>query len=138
MPNAIIVNDNSIDAEELIGRYAAGERNFVDISLRWEDLSGANLTGVNLTGAIFVRVNFSRANLSSANLTNTSLKSANLSGANLEGADLTNASIDFANLENANLKGAIGSFYPDGMAFYSNTILPDGSVFVGPSWMDVK
>jgi uncharacterized protein YjbI with pentapeptide repeats len=137
MLNATIVNDNSIDAEELIERYAAGERDFADISLKWEDLSGANLAGVNLTGAIFIRVNLSKANLSSANLTNTSLKSANLSGANLQGANVTNALIDFANLENANLKGAIGSFYPDGMAFHRNTTLPDGSVFVGPSWIDV-
>jgi hypothetical protein len=37
--------------EELLERYAAGERNFSDADLRGLDLSGANLSRINLTCA---------------------------------------------------------------------------------------
>jgi 2-iminobutanoate/2-iminopropanoate deaminase len=50
-------------AEELLKRYAVGERNFHEADLCWAILSGANLSGANLSGA-----NLSGADLSDANL----------------------------------------------------------------------
>ena len=46
-------------AEELLERYAAGERDFAGV-----DLNGAVLTGINLDRADLSRVNFTGANLS--------------------------------------------------------------------------
>jgi uncharacterized protein YjbI with pentapeptide repeats len=100
-------------AEELLRRYAAGEREFaradlrnmhlsgVDLSnalLRGADLSGAHLDGVDLSGASLsgadlsgahVNANLSRANLSDAKLRGTYLMSANLESANLSGAEVS-------------------------------------------------
>lgn len=66
-------------AEELLGRYAAGER----------DSSGADLTDARLTGA----------DLSSANLTGARLMGATLTAANLSHADLTGAHLERAVLD---------------------------------------
>ncbi|MEH2236669.1 pentapeptide repeat-containing protein [Nostoc sp.] len=65
-----------MDAEELLRRYAAGERNFAGIELRnsvnstdlFPNLEGADLRKINLRGASLYRVNLSGANLSSADL----------------------------------------------------------------------
>src|SRR5437868_3746851 len=54
-------------ADELLQRYAAGERDFRGANLRHADLGGANLRDANLLGA---------------KLSDTDLRSANLSGAN--------------------------------------------------------
>jgi len=40
-----------MDASELIGRYAVGERDFTGVCLESPDLSGVNLAGANLSGA---------------------------------------------------------------------------------------
>jgi uncharacterized protein YjbI with pentapeptide repeats len=110
-----------MNAQELIQRYKAGERDFsltelfgADLheaelfgailhgaDLREADLSGADLREVNLDWAILERANLSGANLSRATLLDANLPGANLSRANLSGADL----------KGANLKGAI---MPDG------------------------
>ncbi|MEH2326289.1 MAG: pentapeptide repeat-containing protein [Nostoc sp.] len=37
-----------MDAEELLQRYAAGERRFIEIDLSGIDLSGANLPKIDL------------------------------------------------------------------------------------------
>jgi hypothetical protein len=85
-----------ITTEELISRYAGGERDF-----RGSNLEDANLEGANLEGA-----NLEDANLKDANLKDANLIGANLQGANLEGADLFLANLEGANLEGANLEGA--------------------------------
>jgi hypothetical protein len=86
--------------EELLAKYAAGERNFAKADLR-----GANLTKADLRGA-----DLSKAKLSKINLTSADLRGANLSAADLRGADLTSADLSDANLKgsiftNANLTG---------------------------------
>ncbi len=51
-------------AEELLERYAAGERDFAGVDLNGVNLSGAVLTGINLERADLSTVNFSGADLS--------------------------------------------------------------------------
>lgn len=46
-----------IDAQELLKRYADGERDFRCLILHQVDLSGVNLQGINLCGAYFSNVN---------------------------------------------------------------------------------
>jgi hypothetical protein len=58
-------------AQEVLRRYAAGERNFCSANLR-----GANFKGQDLSGA-----NFSGADIRSANFTNATLRDANFTGA---------------------------------------------------------
>src|SRR5919202_716579 len=77
--------------EELLKKYAAGERNFAGINL-----TEANLSGVNLSGA----------NLSKTNLTGAKLNIARLSGAHLGGANLTDADLNVAYLVRVDLKRA--------------------------------
>jgi uncharacterized protein YjbI with pentapeptide repeats len=80
-----------MDANEVLKRYANGERNF-----RSQDLKG---------------LSFVQANLNHADFTG-----ANLSGADLDGADLSDANLNWSNLKGANLKGTNlkGAKMPDG------------------------
>ena len=115
-----------LTADDLLKRYAAGERNFINANLRcamlnarnlseinlsWAKLSWANLSGANLSGANLMVADLSEANLSGANLSQTSLARtnltrANLNLANLRGADLSKACLSEANLTQADLRGA--------------------------------
>lgn len=87
-----------MDAEELIGRYAAGERDFAGLDLsgillgrryadelikRYQTEENTRIGGVNLRG-----INLSGTNLEGANLEAVDFMGANLSGANLTGAIL--------------------------------------------------
>jgi DNA-binding XRE family transcriptional regulator len=111
-----LVEDGVLSAEDLLERYAAGERDFSGIYLirlkfgkkfpMGVDLSGINLSGSNLSESDLRKVNLSGANLSGADLSNCWIKKANLSEANLSGADLSNCLIENANLSGANLSGA--------------------------------
>jgi len=71
-------------SEELLERYAAGERDF-----RGADLAGAYLTGADLTGA-----NLTGADLAGAYLTEADLTHVHLRGANLHRITLCGATID--------------------------------------------
>lgn len=115
-----------LTANELLQRYRAGERNFVNANLRcallnsrnlsaanlsWAKLNGANLSGANLSGADLTVADLSEANLSGADLSQTSLARtnlirANLNLANLRGANLNRACLKEANLAQADLRGA--------------------------------
>lgn len=104
-----------MDAEELLRRYAAGERNFAGVDLFSGsgrlNLKGADLRGINLRGAMLHFADLSGANLSDAqligaNLEHIVLREADLSRANLEGANLKCANLDSANLNYACLNYA--------------------------------
>jgi uncharacterized protein YjbI with pentapeptide repeats len=106
--------------DQLLQRYAAGERNFRGVNLSdeiliWADLRGADLRGANLRGANLNWANFSRVNLIGADLRGADLAWANLSNADLRWANLSEANFSAANLSDADWSGAI---MPDG------TILP--------------
>ncbi len=116
----------AISAEELLTRYAAGERDFPEVDLRDANLTGADLRGINLSNAWLQGTDFSGAdlsgailewadlegvemigtNLSGANLKNACLSPASFEGANFSAADLTNVTLYASNLENALLIGA--------------------------------
>ena len=95
------------NAEELLARYAAGERAFAGARLSKAYLQGAQLSGADFSGA-----NFSDANLEDADLRDAILQGANLQrtalrDVNLENADLTKtAGLLPAQLGGANLCGA--------------------------------
>jgi hypothetical protein len=107
--------------EELLRRYAAGERGFHKTDLSGANLSGANLSGANLAVTLFERTDFRGADLSStrfdgahlggADLSDTKLRGAclggaNLGAANLQRADLANADLGSADLGSVDLRGA--------------------------------
>jgi len=94
-----------MNAEELLRRYAAGERNFSGLSDDI-DLSGVVLTGVNLSEANLNCVGMSGANLSEANLRKSDLSDIDLTGANLNGANLCEANLNCAYLSTAKFKAA--------------------------------
>ena len=108
-------------AEELLKRYAAGERDFSGVDLREIDLSRVNLPGINLSQADLIGADLRGSDLSDANLTvanlagarlrQTRFDRADLSGANLqcavlEGAIMESANLSRADLTDANLAGA--------------------------------
>ncbi len=119
-----------LSRDELLRRYAAGDRNFANANLRcavlceqnlsqcnlsyvklsFANLSGINLSGVDLTSADLSDACLNRANLSQAALYRTLLTRANLSEANLRGANLFKASLNDACLLGTDLTGANLSF----------------------------
>lgn len=149
----------SIDIEELLQRYAAGERDFSEINIEGSDeLYRANLSGINLSnssvGEIFMEgSNLSGANLRGTQLGQTCLRNTNLQGtdlagadlshANLDGADLTGAQLIRACLRNVTMRGAnltdadltgseielIRDMFED--SIFCRTIMPDGSIYSG-------
>jgi hypothetical protein len=103
-------------AEELLERYASGERDFSGVDLREARLSRADLSEINLSGA----------DLIGANLTG-----ANLTGARLMEAELLEARFDYVNLTGANLRNA--KFFDlihagAGCIITDRTTMPDGRV----------
>lgn len=142
-------------AEELLERYAAGERDFSGIEVRATDeLVSANLTGINLSGSLLAEMILDRVDLSDAILRNTHFGQTDLSGANLQRADLSGASLGHGSLDNADLTDArlIGAYLQgtdmsnvnftrsnltgaktsDSPYFvgsmFNNTIMPDGTI----------
>ena len=115
-----------LSTNELIRRYAVGERNFINANLRctllnelnlskvnlswaklsWANLNGTNLSGADLTAADIREANLSQAKLSQTYLVRTNLTKANLWLADLRGADLSQADLREANLSEADLRGA--------------------------------
>ncbi|NEP47104.1 MAG: pentapeptide repeat-containing protein [Okeania sp. SIO2H7] len=122
-----------ITLEELLERYADGQRDFTRFTIRYTDrefengidlrgvkfrgdslsrlvyalqnsnLSGADLRSINLHRLGLDRCNLSGALLNKADLWRTCFHKANLSGANLTGANLQEVSFTYANLRKANL-----------------------------------
>lgn len=88
-------------AEELLERYAKGERRFHHANLTRADLGGANLRDANVSNADLVG-----ANLRGADLSGAKLSGAYLVGARLEGADLSGANFHEAHLEGVKLSDA--------------------------------
>jgi uncharacterized protein YjbI with pentapeptide repeats len=94
-----------MDANQIIKRYANGERNFrsqdlKNLSFIQTDLSGADFTGADLSGA-----DLSNSDLNRANFNWTILKGTNLSGANLRGAKMPDGRTHNDYLESANYLG---------------------------------
>lgn len=95
-----------MEVEEILKKYADGERNFAGLNLCEVNLSRVNLSGANLSNASLSIANLSGANLSGASLANAKLNVTRLSGANLTKANLNGAILNVANLVRANLSDA--------------------------------
>ena len=99
-------HDPPVTAEELLRRYAAGERSFPET-----DLMECSFEGAVLEGAIFIHswlcaINFRRANLRGVRFENCMLKCSDFSGADLQDASFAQSNIGLACYEGANLVGA--------------------------------
>lgn len=110
-----------MDADELIERYAAGERDFHGVDLFESDeefiyddegeiqlnepfihKSPVNLKNADLTGINLSRADIGDADLEGVDLSHANLRGANLSGANLRAANLSHADLSCANLSDVN------------------------------------
>lgn len=90
-----------ITAEELLERYAAGERDFTEIILEYANLSGVELRNINLSGAQFSYVNLSGIQLRQCDLT------AQFIYCNLTNAIIENCDLERARFYDCDLRGAI-------------------------------
>ena len=123
-------------AEELLERYAAGERDFSRVDLSGVNLEEVCLDGINLEGANLSRTLFFHSTLRKAILRNANLEGADLSitvldeadfgGANLKNCRTLECSMIRSNFRNARDEGMIW----DGYAY--NTVLPNGRVVSDP------
>jgi uncharacterized protein YjbI with pentapeptide repeats len=113
----------AMTAEELLERYAAGERDFSGVELTNISLIRAKLSEIDLTNASLTNIDLTESNLSSANLTGAKLTKITLTGVNLAGVNLTDT----------DLRGTINFDFSTlmGNALLWNTILPDGTIITG-------
>ncbi|MEH2213471.1 pentapeptide repeat-containing protein [Nostoc sp.] len=109
-----------ITAEELLERYADGERNFAGIKLahyglygfrrskygRKLDLDGVVLRDINLRGAYLHEVYLERADLTGADLGGIFLRECSLVGAIIRDANLSAANLYWSCFDNADLRGS--------------------------------
>ena len=95
------VDRREITVEELLTRYAAGERDFTNIVIddsREDLLRGIDLSGINLKGS-YLAVDLSGAVLSQANLRNTvwgdhcDWKEADFSGSDMTGINIVSGCV---------------------------------------------
>jgi uncharacterized protein YjbI with pentapeptide repeats len=113
--------------EELLRRYAAGERDFAETDFRYEfelsvailrdinleraymsdmNIIGVDLTGANMSGLRFEEGLLQDVNLTGANLRNFLLFQGVMESVNLTSADLTSADLTGTQLRKVNLTGA--------------------------------
>jgi uncharacterized protein YjbI with pentapeptide repeats len=143
-----------LTVEELLERYAAGERKFTMVDLSGADLGQVDFGYRSLRGLVYNRrIDFSYSDLREVNLRDANLHEAVMELVDLSDACLAGVRLDYARLEgarliNANLRGAnIGSTTFDGADFtgadltyaswgfsakdalLKNTIMPDGNIF---------
>lgn len=143
-----------LDAQELLKRYAAGERDFRDIILHRVDLSGVNLRSINLCGAHFSHVNLQGATLEgndlSAHFICCDMRDSQLICPDIDykgrAPKLICSDLRFAKLWWFEWCGArhIGNNYQgatgihdasgEGFAFIHNTTWIGGSFVAGPTW----
>jgi uncharacterized protein YjbI with pentapeptide repeats len=95
---------------ELLRRYAVGNRFFINANLRGAQLSELCLENIDLSYAKLNLANLSGTNLSKASLMAAQMQSANLSCCNLSKSQLVRANLSGVNLSDANLKGADWSY----------------------------
>ncbi|BAY82420.1 pentapeptide repeat protein [Calothrix parasitica NIES-267] len=101
--------------QELLKRYAAGERDFSGVDLSgadFDDFSGQKkLSEINLSNSNLSKVNFSNVRLKAANFSGANLKEAKfryceLSRANFTNADMEKVKISYHDMKKANFTGA--------------------------------
>jgi uncharacterized protein YjbI with pentapeptide repeats len=105
----MVGSGEEITGEELLRRYAAGERNFPLITLNDDKsvLEGADLRGINLMGSDLRSAPWNNVNLSGACLLAADLGGVWMDGADLSNAYLTGACLWGTNFTNANLSNCV-------------------------------
>lgn len=158
MPYGTIKSDSTrvINTQQLLERYAAGERRFPGLVIVWAELRNqnlqgidlsyrdikqrfrfrphlpkANLSGANLDGSNLEDINLRGGNLSNTNLSESILRGANFTEVNLRGANLLGADIEGVDFTRADLTGArIEQHSLYWLTTFENTILPNGEIIV--------
>jgi len=127
--------------DELLARYATGERDFSGVNLsdrrtertlRDVNLSGVDFSKGDLRQGRLERVNLSGANLSEINLCFTGLINCNLSGANLDEALLAGERtwMESCNCDGASFRNAVmGQISVENCTFRN-------AIFDGSDWTD--
>jgi uncharacterized protein YjbI with pentapeptide repeats len=125
--------DHGMNADELLDRYEAGERDFSGVFLAGVNLSGVDLRGImlqkanlrfaNLRDAILADADLSEADLYEANLRGTVLRNTNLTGTVLWLAETLGAHLEHANLQDAKVASAQLSR----AASLAGAVMPDGA-----------
>jgi uncharacterized protein YjbI with pentapeptide repeats len=91
-------------AEELLRRYAAGERYFAKADIPdTSDLRNSTLADASFDQGWLSDIDFRGANLRHVSFRHCNVKNSDFRGADLEGAIFTGASIEAAQFENANI-----------------------------------
>lgn len=105
----MVGSGENITGEELLKRYAEGERNFPLISLYDEKcvLRGADLRGINMVGGYFAGGSLWNTNLSDSCLIGFDFNCMGFDGANFSHPDLTGACLWSAFFTNANFSNCI-------------------------------
>lgn len=119
--------------EELLERYAAGERDFSGVDLSGVNLIEVGLEGINLEGAILRGTEFDRSDLRGAIFRNADLEGAEfflacLNGSDFRGANLKSCRILETSMIRANFEGAIIDGYLPAGGYTYKTIMPDGRI----------
>ncbi len=108
------MNREQLSQEELLERYARGERDFSKFEIYLSQYKSNspkkiriknNLSNINLSNATFNKItincNLNNANFAGSNLSNVHIGcNANFTNANLNNTDLSNAKIRSANFSN--------------------------------------
>jgi uncharacterized protein YjbI with pentapeptide repeats len=106
MKQYTIGSRETLTGEQLLERYASGERNFILSKVRdCSVLEGADLRGINLMGSCLQDGSWARCNLSYSCLMAAQLSyapEADFSYANLSGAEIDNGHMKGSNLTRAN------------------------------------
>ena len=93
--------------EELLRRYADGERYFAELELddSVHDLQNVELEDADFSHS-FIFADFRGANLKRVSFASANVKTCDFRNADLEGTDFSDAAIDGTQFEGANLEGA--------------------------------
>ncbi len=110
--------------QELLQRYAEGERHFPNTDIDDAGLAGVTLEETVFDGSWFHSGNFEGANLRGASFQRCNLKCVNFRNADLRGASFRESAVDAAEFQGAVLEGT--SF--EGAGCYGYTI-HDGDGF---------
>jgi uncharacterized protein YjbI with pentapeptide repeats len=132
----VVLEVGVMTAEELLERYAAGERDFSGVDLSGVNLMEVNLEDVNLACAILRETQFQRSLLNGAIFKSADLEGADFFLASLDrtdfrAANLSRCRIVEASLIRANFDGAIEGVISEGYnlgGYTYKTIMPDGRV----------
>jgi uncharacterized protein YjbI with pentapeptide repeats len=134
-----------ITAEDLLRRYAAGERDFPQIILEYADLSGADFQRINLQGARLSYVNLSGINLRDSTLTaqfsfcnlrdskiqSCYLESARFSDCDFRGASVTKVNLTYTSFIRVNLQGARLEGFGEEFPLFFDVVREDGEFIPG-------